>query len=143
MICGLHTDTCDRHTAADAFLRGYRLVVPEDCVQAFTDEAHSSGLEYLKKVYGARVVRSEDLVIKWGATAAVHQAVRRRRPSLGRVPGGRPNSLPPTRKLSSAPCAAAGRRTIRCNRCATLSNPTEHAEHARASTFGFGLDERD
>ncbi len=71
VICGLHTDTCDRHTAADAFFRGYRVVVAEDCVQAFTDEAHSSGLEYLKKVYGARVVGSKDLAREWGATATV------------------------------------------------------------------------
>ncbi len=69
VICGLHTDTCDRHTAADAFFRGYGIVVPEDCVQAFTDEAHVSGLEYLKKIYGARIVRSEDLARKWGVPA--------------------------------------------------------------------------
>ncbi len=37
-------------------------------MQAFTDEAHSSGLEYLKKVYGARVVGSKDLAREWGAT---------------------------------------------------------------------------
>ncbi len=69
VICGLHTDTCDRHTAADAFFRGYKVVVPEDCVQAFTDEAHSSGLAYLEKVYGARITRSEDLAQEWCATA--------------------------------------------------------------------------
>ena len=69
VICGLHTDTCDRHTAADAFFRGYGVVVPEDCVQAFTDEAQVSGLEYLKKVYGARVVKSEDLAREWSVTA--------------------------------------------------------------------------
>lgn len=72
VICGLHTDTCDRHTAADAFFRGYQVVVPEDCVQAFTDEAHSSGLAYLEKVYGARITKSENLVQEWGATTAAH-----------------------------------------------------------------------
>lgn len=71
VICGLHTDTCDRHTAADAFSRGYKVVVPEDCVQAFTDEAHASGLEYLEKVYGARIVGSEDLLREWGTAADV------------------------------------------------------------------------
>ncbi|MGB3634206.1 MAG: isochorismatase family cysteine hydrolase [Rubrobacteraceae bacterium] len=70
VICGLHTDTCDRHTAADAFFRGYRVVVPEDCVQAFTDEAHSSGLEYLEKVYGAKITSSEELAQEWGAIPA-------------------------------------------------------------------------
>ena len=71
VICGLHTDTCDRHTAADAFFRGYKVLVPEDCVQAFTDEAHSSGLEYLEKVYGTRITNSEDLAQEWGITASV------------------------------------------------------------------------
>lgn len=71
VICGLHTDTCDRHTAADAFFRGYKVIVPEDCVQAFTDEAHSSGLEYLENVYGARIAKSGELSREWGVAAPV------------------------------------------------------------------------
>jgi nicotinamidase-related amidase len=67
VVVGLHTNICDRHTSADAFHRGYKVVVPEDCVEAFTDEDHQGGLEYLKKVYGARVVDSKSLVHEWRA----------------------------------------------------------------------------
>jgi nicotinamidase-related amidase len=65
VITGLHTNICDRHTAADAFARGYRIVVPEDCVNAFTEEDHRSGLEYLKAIYGARITTSDELVQEW------------------------------------------------------------------------------
>jgi len=62
VLTGLHTDCCVRHTAADAFFRGYRVVVPPDCVQAFTDEAHTAGLEYLKFWYKAETPSSSELV---------------------------------------------------------------------------------
>ena len=50
-ITGLHTDCCARHTAADAFQRGYDLVWVTDALQAFTDDAHRQGLEYFKTWY--------------------------------------------------------------------------------------------
>lgn len=62
VLTGLHTDCCVRHTAADAFFRGYRVVVPDDCVQAFTEEAHAAGLEYLKFWYKAEMPTSAELV---------------------------------------------------------------------------------
>jgi nicotinamidase-related amidase len=54
-----------RHTAADAFFRGYRVVIPEDCVQAFTEEAHTSGLEYVKFWYKADTTDSKALIESW------------------------------------------------------------------------------
>lgn len=65
VITGLHTNICDRHTAADAFHRGYRVVVPEDCVQALSDEDHRSGIEYLKMAYGARITSADQLTAEW------------------------------------------------------------------------------
>ncbi|MFQ5860380.1 MAG: cysteine hydrolase family protein [Dehalococcoidia bacterium] len=70
VICGLHTNICDRHTSADAFHRGYQVVVPEDCVQALSDEEHSSGLEYLRRIYGAEVTSSQALATRWGIPVA-------------------------------------------------------------------------
>jgi nicotinamidase-related amidase len=43
-ITGLHTNCCDKHTAADAFFRGYRLVMVSDCVAAFDDPEGKMGL---------------------------------------------------------------------------------------------------
>ena len=65
VITELHTNICDRHTAADAFHRGYKVVVPSDCVQALTDEEHRSGLDYLDMMYEARICSSEELLAEW------------------------------------------------------------------------------
>jgi nicotinamidase-related amidase len=62
ILTGLHTNICVRHTAADAFYRGYRVIVPTDAVEAFTAEDHEDGLEYLKKVYGAELSSVDELL---------------------------------------------------------------------------------
>ena len=38
VLGGLHTHMCVRHTAADAFFRGYRIVIAKDGVEAFTEK---------------------------------------------------------------------------------------------------------
>ena len=65
VLAGLHTNICARHTAADAFFIGYKVVVPEDGVEAFTEKDHREGLEYLKKIYGAKLTKIEKLVKQW------------------------------------------------------------------------------
>jgi len=50
-VTGLHTDCCARHTSGDAFQRGYDLVWVTDALQAFTEEAHQSGLAYFEAWY--------------------------------------------------------------------------------------------
>jgi len=64
IITGLHTNICDRHTSADAFFRGYKIIVPEDGVDAFTEEDHIKGLEYLKMCYKAEVFPMDELIEK-------------------------------------------------------------------------------
>lgn len=70
VIVGLYTDICVRHSAADAFYLGYRITVPKDCVESFADGENEAGLEYLKKIYGAKIVVSESLIERWTKTAA-------------------------------------------------------------------------
>lgn len=65
VITGLHTHMCCRHTAADAFFRGYKVVVPDDCIDAFTEQDHLAGLEYFKAVYGARLTSADALCKEW------------------------------------------------------------------------------
>lgn len=55
ILVGIHTDICIRHTAADAFFRGYELVVPEEGVNSFTEQQHRIGLRYLAYSYIAEV----------------------------------------------------------------------------------------
>jgi nicotinamidase-related amidase len=62
VLTGQHTNMCVRHTAADAFFRGYRIVVPEDGVEAFSDDDQASGLAYLRQVYKAETPKLKDLL---------------------------------------------------------------------------------
>ncbi len=62
ILTGISTDVCVKHTAADAFFRGYKIVVVEDCVEAFTEEGHKSALEYMKRIYGAKIVKLSELL---------------------------------------------------------------------------------
>jgi nicotinamidase-related amidase len=79
-ITGLHTDCCARHTAADAFQRGYDLVWVTDTLAAFTEEAHRAGLEYFKAWYATDAERqlrtAEQVIAEWeGAQVAEPAAV--------------------------------------------------------------------
>jgi len=67
VLVGISTDVCVQNTAADAFYRGYEIVVPRDCVDAFTEERHRRALEYVGKVYGAKVTTSDELIKALGA----------------------------------------------------------------------------
>jgi len=64
-ITGLHTNICDRHTAADAFFRGYKIVVVEDGVEAFEEKDHLEGLDYLRKIYGAEIKKVNEIINNW------------------------------------------------------------------------------
>lgn len=62
ILGGLHTNICVRHTSADAFFRGYKIVIAEDGVEAFTENAHVEGLKYLKEVYNAEIKTVEEII---------------------------------------------------------------------------------
>ncbi len=62
VLGGLHTNICVRHTAADAFFRGYKIVIAKDGVEAFTKKAHEEGLEYLKDIYSAKLETVKEIL---------------------------------------------------------------------------------
>ena len=62
IITGVHTHICGKHTSYDAFTRGLKIVVAEDGVQAFSEEEHISGLEYIRKIYGADVEKINKII---------------------------------------------------------------------------------
>ncbi|MFH5801288.1 cysteine hydrolase family protein [Haladaptatus sp. CMAA 1911] len=70
ILTGLHTNMCVRHASAGAFFRGYDILVPEDCVEAFSEEAHAEGLEYLKDVYNAEITTADELIEEWKKAAS-------------------------------------------------------------------------
>ena len=65
ILTGLHTHICVKHTAADAFFRGYKIIIPKDCVTSFTQEDHEWGLKYEREVYNAEITNSEEIIKRW------------------------------------------------------------------------------
>jgi nicotinamidase-related amidase len=62
ILGGLHTNMCIRHTSADAFFRGYQIIIAEDGVEAFTQEDHTQGLKYLEYVYNAKIMSVNQII---------------------------------------------------------------------------------
>ena len=65
ILTGLHAHMCVRHTAADAYCYGYRVVVPKDGTDSFTEDDYNHGIKYLKDVYGAEITDVDSLVKSW------------------------------------------------------------------------------
>lgn len=55
VICGLATDMCVQLTAADAFLREYKVWVPADCTAAQDEGAKATALAYMESVLKCEV----------------------------------------------------------------------------------------
>lgn len=62
ILTGLHANMCIRHTAADAFQLGYNIVVLEDGVECFTEHEYLEAIDYLKKVYGAKIINVNNII---------------------------------------------------------------------------------
>lgn len=61
ILTGLHTHMCVRHTSADAYQLGYKVVVAVEGTNSFTKEDYEYGLKYLKDVYGAEEYTNKEL----------------------------------------------------------------------------------
>jgi len=63
IVTGMTTDVCVLFTAADAYMRDYRLIVPRDCVAALTPALQRGALAQMQHALKADVVsaRSIDL----------------------------------------------------------------------------------
>ncbi|HJU13713.1 MAG TPA: isochorismatase family cysteine hydrolase [Candidatus Nitrosotalea sp.] len=62
IIYGIHTNICAKHTAYDAFVRGFDVLVAEDGVTAFTDKDHRFGLDYMRRNYGAKILKTREII---------------------------------------------------------------------------------
>ncbi|HDN17587.1 MAG TPA: cysteine hydrolase [Candidatus Bathyarchaeota archaeon] len=62
IVTGLHTNICVKHTTSDAFNWGFKIIIPKDCVEAFSEEDHKWGLSYMEKVYGAKITESAEVI---------------------------------------------------------------------------------
>lgn len=62
IITGIHTHICVQQTALGAFYRGYRIIVPIECVAAATEEWHKIGLDYMRNFAGAELLNLDTLL---------------------------------------------------------------------------------
>lgn len=61
VITGMTTDICVLFTAHDAFMRGYYVYIPADCVFAMQNRHHIDALAFMKRVAEAEVCTAEDM----------------------------------------------------------------------------------
>ncbi len=69
ILTGIHSHICVLHTAADAFFRGYKIIIPEDCVTTFREEDHKWALNYQREIYGAEITSSDKIIESWKCRA--------------------------------------------------------------------------
>jgi len=61
IICGVTTDMCVLFTAHDAYMRGFRVFVPEDCCAAVEAEHHYEALRLLSRVTDVGIVAQKEI----------------------------------------------------------------------------------
>lgn len=62
IICGLLVNLCIQHTACDAYLNGYEVIVPSDTTDAITKEVYDYCMDYLPMAYGAKTTPVTELL---------------------------------------------------------------------------------
>ena len=61
ILTGMATNICVLFTASDAYLRGYRVVVPRDCVAANSSQLTKEALDHMRTVLKADISTSRAL----------------------------------------------------------------------------------
>ena len=62
IITGWQADCCCRHTSADAFFRGFQIIVPRETTDTTTEDGYTGGLEYIKNIYGGNICSLADIM---------------------------------------------------------------------------------
>jgi nicotinamidase/pyrazinamidase len=56
ILTGVVTNICVLYTAAEAYMRGYKITIPEDCVAALTQREHQFALQQMKRIFHAEIL---------------------------------------------------------------------------------------
>ena len=56
ILCGVCTDICVMHTAADARNRDITVEVISDAVASFNQSAHNYAIEHMRDILGVRII---------------------------------------------------------------------------------------
>ena len=65
IVVGLQTHICVQHTVADAYYLGYKVIVPKDATDCFTQEIYDYTIKYLSDIYGAEITDVNSLLNLW------------------------------------------------------------------------------
>jgi len=60
-LCGVATNICVQHTAFGAFARGFNVHIIEDACSGTSEEEHNRAIDYMRRIYGAKIVESDEL----------------------------------------------------------------------------------
>ena len=66
VLVGVCTEICVQSTGIDAFYRGYELLIPKDCVATPDPRVQRKSLDYLKRICGAEIITSRELIKRMG-----------------------------------------------------------------------------
>jgi nicotinamidase-related amidase len=61
VLCGIAGNNCVLFTANDAYMRGFRLMIPADCVASNTVEANDAALKQMQDVLKADIRQSTEI----------------------------------------------------------------------------------
>src|SRR5262245_26200086 len=89
IVCGLLADVCVLFTAQDAYMRGYRLLVPADCVVARRPADRARALAHMRRALGADTRPSTRLALDAVRRAAQPAGPARSRPAHRPAPRAR------------------------------------------------------
>ncbi len=64
ILCGISANMCVQFTAADAYMRGFKLHIPADCVASHTPDDNDRALQYMNKVLQADTTESSALNLR-------------------------------------------------------------------------------
>jgi len=63
ILTGLLGNNCVLYTAADAYMRGYEIFLPSDCMLSFNQEANRVALEQMKGTLNAVISTSDKVLV--------------------------------------------------------------------------------
>ncbi|MFN3533551.1 MAG: cysteine hydrolase family protein, partial [Candidatus Brocadia sp.] len=55
IITGIVTNICVLYTAVDAYMRGYKIIIPQNCVAALTEGEHQFALQQMQRLFHAEI----------------------------------------------------------------------------------------
>ena len=61
IFAGISTDICILFSANDAYMRGYQIIVLQDCVASVENKENARALTYIERVLKAEILGSGEL----------------------------------------------------------------------------------